>query len=395
MRQYIDLLTDSEVQELLRARSEPGISIYLPAGGKAERRPQARIRLKDLLKTAAEDLNRYGVERGQAEILLQPARKLLDDLMFWEFQAGGLAVLLDRTGCRAVRLEHPVSELVVVGPRFHLAPLLTRNLLLRGFYLLDLGEHEFALYQGSAVQIEETGISGTAVEAMGAWRDVERRLQYHSGDRIGRRGPVIGFHGHGLGKDRQKAVLMEKLRAMDDFISNRLSARAKLPMIVVGAEPTLSLFAQISRYPEVIVETAEGAGSERLHSLWRKGLAVLKQREEQAVKKAQEKFMEARGTGQGVSELALVLRAAEAGAVDTLFVPLAEHRWGEYLPGEGRIKVWPEKTPGVCDLYDLAAAEVVLHDGIVYELSGNEFGGQTECAAILRYPFTFPQAAAG
>jgi hypothetical protein len=90
------------------------------------------------------------------EELLQPARRLLDDSSFWQYQAEGLAVFLAAGTLRTFRVPVPFAELVVVAPGFHVKPLLA---LLTGdglFYVLALSQNQVRLLVGTRDHIRGT-----------------------------------------------------------------------------------------------------------------------------------------------------------------------------------------------------------------------------------------------
>ena len=169
-----------DLRKLVEAAHPVCLSIYQPAhrAGPDTRShaTQDLIRLKNLLRAAADRLTAGGLRPRDAEDLLAPARRLLDDAVFWQYQSDGLAVFLAPGMTRTFRIPIRFEELVVVAPRFHVKPLLP---LLTGdglFYVLALSQNEVRLLAGTRNYMGE-------VELPGAPRSLAEALQYDDPER--------------------------------------------------------------------------------------------------------------------------------------------------------------------------------------------------------------------
>src|SRR5687767_412911 len=70
----------------------PCVSLFLPTHRAGRDVQQAPIRLRKLLRQAADRLEADGVDASDIERLLDPLHELLDDRLFWQYQIDGLAV---------------------------------------------------------------------------------------------------------------------------------------------------------------------------------------------------------------------------------------------------------------------------------------------------------------
>ncbi len=80
-----------------------------------------------------------------------------------------------------------------------------------------------------------------------------------------------------------------------------------------------------------------------------------------------------------------VVRAAAQGQVEILFVPLGRECRGCLAP-DGSVTVHAGSGPGDEDLFDLAAAQTLLHGGTVYAVGAEEIPGGGPAAAIFWLP---------
>jgi hypothetical protein len=71
--------------------------------------------------------------------------------------------------------------------------------------------------------------------------------------------------------------------------------------------------------------------------------------------------------------------------MQTLFVPLYQHRWERYDPEARTSEIHGEERADTYDLYDLAAVQTLLGGGTVYAVEPSEISGEGELAAVYRF----------
>ena len=113
-----------EVRLLMQKSQGPCVSMFMPAHRAGANIQQGPIRLKNLLSKAEIELGESDLRPAQALAVLEPARKLLNDALFWHYQRDGLALFLSPDFFRYYRVPLEFDELVVVTHRFHIKPLL-------------------------------------------------------------------------------------------------------------------------------------------------------------------------------------------------------------------------------------------------------------------------------
>ncbi|HSF43497.1 MAG TPA: hypothetical protein VLT87_27130, partial [Thermoanaerobaculia bacterium] len=199
-----------DLAALLSAPARPCVSIYLPARPLGAGDEPARIRLKNLLRRAAERLG-----EPAAEEILAPAYRLIDGapgIGFWRHQEEAVALFLAPGFFQYVPIPFPVDEKLEVGERFVIRPLLP---LLGGgtFYVLALSRKEVRLLEvtGSGIRrVDLEGVPQSLEEALGQ-QLTGRIFQIHTASpaALGARAAIV--HGRGSGEEDVKAELMRYL----------------------------------------------------------------------------------------------------------------------------------------------------------------------------------------
>jgi hypothetical protein len=181
----MNILQHNDLRALIQDTDGYRISIYMPTHRKAIETQQDPIRLKNLLADAEERLVDEGLRRPTARDLLEPARNLLDDNLFWQHQSDGLAIFLSTGSSHMYRLPLDFEELVVISAQFHIKPLLP---VLSGdgqFFILAISQDEVRLLQGTRYNVDEVDLEGLPPSLAEALRfdDPEKQFQFHTATR--------------------------------------------------------------------------------------------------------------------------------------------------------------------------------------------------------------------
>ncbi|HZD55369.1 MAG TPA: hypothetical protein VE136_01500, partial [Anaerolineales bacterium] len=88
---------------------------------------------------------------------------------------------------------------------------------------------------------------------------------------------------------------------------------------------------------------------------------------------------------QASSDIREIVSAAYFERVDELFLALNLQQWGTFDPDSNTVTLHPHHEPGDEDLYDLAAVQTFLNNGVVYALEPDRMPADAEVAAIFRY----------
>src|SRR5690554_5279815 len=145
---HTDPIRPGTLNELAAVEQDPCVSILMPTHTSGSETRQDPIRLENLLDQVQEQLKSRGMRRPDIEVLLKPARDVIGNASFWQFQGEALAVYLAEGATRLLRLPEAVDEAVMVGPRFNVKPLLGAMASSEPFYVLALTKEQARLYRG-------------------------------------------------------------------------------------------------------------------------------------------------------------------------------------------------------------------------------------------------------
>lgn len=387
----MDILKKDDLQQLMEVEQEGCISIYMPAHKVGQEQQQDPIRLGNLIKRAEETLRDDGLRRPDVQEKLRPVEDLLTAQPdFWQHQSDGLAIFLSDGFFKTLRLPLKFEELVVVGKKFHIKPLLPLFNKNGKFYILAISMNELRLFQATKETIDPIDLIGVPTSMQEAlWMDdPEEFTGFHTRTRRAVQGERRAmFHGHGGISDEDKTNLLRYFQYVDAGLNDLLEEK-EIPMVLVGVGYLLPIYQEANNYAGLLEEGLEGNPEElsekELHgAAWKLVEPIFAEGQN----KDMERFEQFLGQQNELAsvDLKAVLRAAHFGQVDTLFVPLGIQKWGRYDPAAEKLELNTENTPENEDLLDTAARQTIINSGKVYAVAPEKIPGGGELAAILRY----------
>lgn len=379
--------TRENVAKVLSANEFPCISLYQPTHRFAPDNRQDVIRFGNLLSRIDDSLkSRYS--EAERKNLLKPFRELADNRDFWNHTLDGIAVLATPKMFEAFTIPRKMPELVVVANSFHKKPLRKFLQSTDQYQLLALSLDEMELYQGNRnfVQRIDPGpdVPRTIDEALG--RDIEREHPDLPAFSTMRGGKVVLTSGHGGGKD-ERAIDQERwFRAVDNAVTEHISQRNKLPLILVALSEHQGEFRRISQNSYL---QAEGVAinpkaideAELKKMAW--GLMEPKYHAKLDGLKDDYRLAQSRNLGSNV--IAEVAKAGAEGRVSTLFLEEDKILPGHIDTKTGQITPGDLKNPETDDLLDDLGALVEDTGGEVYLIPAKHMPSDTGLAAIYRY----------
>ena len=390
----MDLFSREELAELARTEADPSVSIFMPTYHVESELSQNPIRLKNILKTAKEQLQEAGCKDAEVEQILKPLTSLVESNSFWLDQSDGFAAFLTPEKSRVFRLPVDFEELVVTGRRFHLKPLFPLMAFNNRFYLLALSKNRVRLYQGTHYNISEVESTEIPESIMDVLYDEEevRSVQHHIANVAGGRHDAM-FHGRGVTSDdedhRAHDEIVRFFRDIDEGVRETLRDE-KAPLVLAGVEYYLPLYKEVNGYKHLVDDTIvqgnpDHAKPKELHSkAWK--LLEPQFTKSQTDSLARFEHLANNGQGLGSDDIREVIPGAVFGRVDTLFIEIGAHIWGVYDEVANRIEIHDERQPGDEDLLDLAAVHTFLQGGTVHALRAENMPADAGMAATFRYP---------
>jgi hypothetical protein len=213
----------------------------------------------------------------------------------------------------------------------------------------------------------------------------ETHIQYHTGAKTGGGNQSPVYHGQGGGEDDVKLEIRKFFNLLDKGIGSMIVAR-HAPLVLAGVEFLFPLYRQVSDYPHLLEGGVPGnpdeLSPEQLHErAWPVVEPVFTKDQEEAI----DRFRQLAGTGQASTQLDEVVRAADDGRVDTLFVGLGMRRWGTFDREQRTVDLANDHGPGTEDLVDFAAIQTVLKGGTVFAVGPERVPEGDAVAAVFRY----------
>lgn len=365
----MDVLRPPDLRELLTSARPPCVSLYVPTHRRASGEGEAALRLRMLLGDARAALDDIGLGSAEIDGLLAPATRLLTDRLFWEHQGDGLAILLAADRWQRLRLPFPVPELVSVGERFSIHPLV-ELLADRRFLLLALSQQLARLFTADPWSMRELEVEGFLqgiVEGLPLDQH-EESLQVHGA--ITGPGSAASFHGHGGAKDAAAAARERYLRAVDHALHAVLRGR-KEPLVVAGVTSVVTEFAELTRHGPIIAQVAGNPdrmpAKELQVAAWGAAEPHFLRRRDEALRR----YAALAGTGRTSDQLEEVVETASQGRVETLFIPPAT--------------AIPSADADTTGAVEEAIADTVLHRGEVCLVDDVSWPDLRVPSAILRY----------
>ena len=394
----MDLFDREDLRRLAETQSEAALSIYLPTHRVEADTKQNPTRFKNLLRDTRRQLQDHGFKNGAIDDLLSVAERRLDDSAFWRMQNEGLAVFITPDQTEFYRLPLQFDEIAIVGKRFHLKPLFPLIATNNRFYVLALSLNDVRLYQGTheaLSEVESTEIPSDIVQAVRQYEDPEASLQMHTQNRASGGGDSsrsdVAYHGQGDAEDRGRSPREELKRffhTVDDGVQSVLNGES-VPLLLAGVSEYLPLYRDVNEYPHLIEDQIVAGNPEARHvqelhaQAWDQVEPIFLEAQNESVKRFEQLFYQ---DGDLASDdFHEIVPACAYSRVDTLFVPIGDHRWGMFDAANNTVELHEQQEPGDEDLLNYAAVHAHLNGATVYALRPENMPGGRSIAATFRY----------
>lgn len=385
----MDIFTEDDLRDLISVHFDHCVSIFMPAFKTGSDLQQNPIRFRNLVAGAIERLTTRGYRATEAETLLAPLKRLLQNGAFWQHQSEGLAAFIAPGTTKIFRLPAVLPELLIVSPAFHLKPLLA---LLSGntrFYLLDLEIRNVRLFEGSRLSLtryESEKIPISLDDALG-FDTMEKNTQFSSKPSWNDNRHTTIF-GYGRQTDKQKINIMNFYHRVNDAIQEILQ-NSNDPLILGGVDYLHSLYREANNYPylfdkDLTLDLKNLSESDIHKRVW----PIIEFHFQEKRQLDIDTFRQYWGEKShlAATDLKTIVSGAVHGRIQTLFVSQTpDDFWGKYLESRQDVEIHANKLPNDEDLLDKAAINTMLRKGTVYVMKQHEMPVSGPIAAILRY----------
>jgi len=383
----MDLIEREELKSLMEERDDPCISIYCAQETKGQKTRENHIRFKNLLREAESRLESYGYKLHRLEDMLHPARHLLENDLFWQYQAGGLAVFISPHRFTTYRIPMAFKDTTVVNDRFHiksLLPLFTSNGM---FYVLCAGKKQVRLLQCTRFNCKEMELGEMPQNMEEALGEEFRQglLEFHAKAVPASSGGRAPHPGHGEDPNNIKDKIHRYFGEIDSGVKNILKDK-NAPLVLCVWEDEVELYKKANTYPQLAKETIkknpEEISNNELHE---KGWKIVQPLFNAGRDREIRRYHDLSGTGQTTENIEDIVKSAFEARVKTLFVNEDGQVWGNYRPDTLETEVHESRVPGDSDLLDLAAVYTLSNGGEVYAEKSENMPASSPATAVLRY----------
>lgn len=237
----------------------PLITITLPTERSGHNTGAASIRLRNLLSEAEKQLTAQGIAEESISKWLTPARDLVADPEFWNYQADGLVVLIDGEDTVTARLTEDLTERVAVGDDW-LFSALTRALgREQDFHLLALSRNKMRLFRTDGHSLYDLDLGDIPASEEDMYDDFDHQ-RFRQESPQSRGGGEVSFHGHTGDGDTDRIYTERFFREVADGLAKRFTTVEQRPLILGGVENMTDGFREFVRWDREILEgTLKGA----------------------------------------------------------------------------------------------------------------------------------------
>ena len=383
----MNLLSREELKMLIEKPEGWSVSIYMPTHRVSPETKQDPIRFKNLLREAEERLKQAGLRSPEAKKLLKPAKALIRNGLFWQYQSDGLATFISSQEFFPYRLPLKFDELLVVTDRFHIKPLLPLSSNDGRFFVLALSQNDVRFFhctRYSAYEVELEGVPRGLSEAL-KYDAPEKQLQFHTRTPSATGERAAMFHGQGMGADNAKNNILRYFQQVDNGLRSILREE-RAPLIFAGVDYLLPIYREANSYSHLmepgIAGNPEGLKAEEVHEqAWK----IVEPYFLKPQEKAMTQYKQLAGSGRASNNPKAIVEGAYDGRIEILIVAVGIQQWGFFDLKTRMVHLHPEAEPGDEDLLDFAAVLTFLNGGKVYAVKPEEMPDEAPVAAVFRY----------
>jgi len=381
------LLGKKELKKLMDIKDDPCISVYMPTEKAGRETRKNSIRYKNLLGEVEDQLSQKELNPKQVSDILNPAKNLIQDSIFWQHQSDGLAVFITSQSFNYYRLPVNFNEEVMINKRIYIKPLLSLFSGNGRFFILALSQNNIRLWQSTRYSYREMDLENTPTsmeEALG-YDNLEHQSQFHVASRTGKKRGDVMFHGHGGGEDDFKEDIQRYFQRVDKGL-HKILAEENAPLVLSGVDYVLPLFRKASSYSHVLEEAVKGNPDEwSAEELHKKAWEIVEPYFKKEQEKAFAQFKDLFHTQQTSQDIKKILPAAQQGRVGVLLLDVADQKWGAFYPDKNQVKIKKKRQPGSDELIDLSAVKTLSNGGVVYAMKREEMPVKSSVAAVFRW----------
>lgn len=372
----------------------PCLSVYMPMSqasnaGKSPNAKQNELHWKECLRILNDRVGQFG----------PVGRELVESVSDWKAlvpertenrtgAAGSIAVFRSPDTYQVALLDGQVADRAVLGPHFHIRPLLPELVRGRTFYLLALGQKNTRLLRCTMHSSDEIRFPAHIKNDFEAWMNQakpDHTAVYNamSVAAPGASGPNA-LAPKGADREAKDEYLSHYCKQLDRGVNELLKGRTE-PLVLCAVEYELPIYREVNTYPNLVSEEVRGApNSLKSGEMHARAISALEVHYANKVDNALADWNHRVGVGAS-SRLKDVVTAAHDGRVLTLILSDSQEQTGIFDQATHSIKGRETGSAGDEDLVNDAAVQTILHGGNVLIASHRKMPNGSVMAATFRY----------
>ncbi|TWU14339.1 hypothetical protein CA54_31840 [Symmachiella macrocystis] len=382
----MDSFTQHNLMQLVTCNDGMKASLYMPTVRAGREVQQNAVRFKNLITSVKQKLNEQDVDTTRIDERVDESLNLEANDDWWQHQGDGLAMFLADDLMECYRLPADLPEMVVVGPRFQIIPLVR---LLQGdgqFHVLAASQNQVRLFRCTHYEITELQPAELPSDLRSALNidEYTSTLQHHTAGASRASGGTI-FHGQGAADlDVQKNnEISQYFQVINRALSNYFDDE-RVPLVFAGVEYLFPIFRESCKYNGIYDQPVAGnpddLSAKELHTAaWRLVEPMFLRDRESALTQFN-KFVANENT---TTKLSQIVSASQVGAIETLLLAEDEQLWG--LPGNSGAAVDSQEEIKMEELLNYSAVQTLTTGGTVYTLPKSRMPQEQRLAATLRF----------
>lgn len=368
---HTDIPTEAEFRRLDATQGDICISIYLPTTPVTRKAQGDRIRYKNLVAAALQQVKDAKAGKRKVAAVEAILAELYDDDAFWAYMADGLAVFATPSGMQTFRLPIAPVEAAEASDRFHVKPLVPLLALPAASFVLALSQGAVRFIEVSASLAETVKVDGLPRNMSDA---LKRQLPRD-------RAPARRIQG----SEGMRVLIGQYCRIVDRALRPILAGRA-VPLILATVGELAAAYRTHNTYPHLLADTIAGNPEQvSAAALAEKARAIVLRHARKAVRQRLKRIEDGVTAGLASTDLAEIARAAVGGRVATLLVDVGGSYPGTIDPLTGALTLAADPSAATYDVIDELVGLTVRAGGEVLPLRAGKLPDGSATAAIFRY----------
>lgn len=338
------MVSEKKIHELINSNGDTLVTITMPTHKSGEDSKQDPIRFKNLINEAADKLKKKGLKENDVNRLLEGAKDLLDQPLFWSHTDKSLAVYISEKGFEYFRLPYTLDSMVYLNNHFMITPLLPMMSMDGTFCVLAVSRQNARLLHCTRNEVEDITPQNVST-SVDDYLEVEpeKQLQFHTGAK----GQAAMFFGHNANEEDKMVVVEQFMREFEKGVTPIMRERND-PMVLVGLKENVVLYKKVNNYGRLVEDSVLHNPDElQDQELRDRGWDIIKQHFLKDMYISLDQFSE-KGKDKVSNNLSEIAEATVMGRSETIFISRDEKKWGVY--DEENHTVQYSNTPGSDDV---------------------------------------------